>query len=102
MPRPVLPVEPEGQLAIEVFAGLVPPEYATLYSRAVLEGYFRALIERGIDQGHFRKDVDVEHAVGVWFALTAPGVLGRLLGQRTVEEIAHSTTRFFLSGLRGD
>lgn len=91
-----------GQLAIEVFADLVPPEYATLYNRAALEAYFRALIERGIHQGHFRKDLDVEHAIGVWFALTAPSVLGGLLGRRNVEEIAHSTTRFFLAGLRGD
>ena len=95
-------LETYGQLAIEVFADMVPPEYANLYNRAALEAYFRALIERGIHQGHFRKDVDVDHAVGVWFALTAPSVLGRLLGQRNVEEIAHSTTRFFLSGLRGD
>ncbi len=91
-----------GQLAIQVFAGAHPPEYANLYNRVALEAYFRALIERGIHQGHFRDDVDVEHAVGVWFALTAPSVLGRLLGRRTVEEIAHSTTRFFLTGLKGD
>ncbi|MCZ7620589.1 MAG: TetR/AcrR family transcriptional regulator [Myxococcota bacterium] len=91
-----------GQLAIEVFAGVHPPEYADLYDRSALEAFFRALIERGIHQGHFRKDIDVEHAVGVWFALTAPSVLGRLLGRRSVEEIARSTTRFFLSGLAGD
>lgn len=95
-------LEDYGQLAIEVFAEMVPPEYTSLYNRAALEAYFRALIERGIHQGHFRRDVDVEHAVGVWFASTAPGVLGRLLGRRTVEEIAHSTTQFFLADLRGD
>lgn len=91
-----------GQLAIELFAGVHPPEYANLYNRVALEAYFRALIERGIHQGHFRENVDVEHAVGVWFALTAPSVLGRMLGRRSVEEIADSTTRFFLTGLRGD
>jgi len=95
-------LEAYGQLAIETFAGLIPPEYATLCNRAALEAYFRGLIERGIHQGHFRKDVDVEHAIGVWFALTAPSVLGRMLERRSVEEIAQSTTRFFLAGLRGD
>jgi AcrR family transcriptional regulator len=91
-----------GQLAIEVFGGVHPPEYGDLFERPALEAFFRALIERGIHQGHFRDDVDVDHAIGVWFALTAPGTLSRLLGQRSVQEIADATTRFFLAGLSGD
>jgi AcrR family transcriptional regulator len=90
-----------GQLAIELFSGIHPPEYGDLFERPALEAFFRALIERGIQQGHFRSDCDVEHAVGVWFALTAPNVLGRLLRTRTVEAIAAETTRFFLAGLSG-
>jgi AcrR family transcriptional regulator len=90
-----------GQLAIELFSGLHPPEYGDLFERPALEAFFRALIKRGIQQGHFRNDVDIEHAVGVWFALVAPSVLGRLLNRRTVEEIANATTRFFLAGLSG-
>jgi AcrR family transcriptional regulator len=91
-----------GQLAIELFGGVHPPEYGDLFERPALEAFFRALIQRGIQQGHFREDVDLEHAVGVWFALTAPGVLGRLLETRTVEAIAADTTRFFLAGLSGE
>jgi AcrR family transcriptional regulator len=91
-----------GQLAIELFGGIHPAEYGDLFERPALEAFFRALIERGIQQGHFREDVDVEHAVGVWFALTAPGVLGRLLRTRTVEAIAADTTSFFLAGLGAD
>jgi AcrR family transcriptional regulator len=88
-----------GQLAIELFSGVHPPGYDDLFERPALEAFFRALIRRGIRQGHFREDVDVEHAVGVWFALTAPGTLGRQLGQRSVEAIAQATTSFFLAGL---
>jgi len=91
-----------GHLAIELFGGIHPPEYSDLFERPALEAFFRALIERGIHQGHFREDVDVDHAVGVWFALTAPGVLGRLLRTRSVEAIASDTTRFFLAGLCGE
>lgn len=91
-----------GQLAIELFGGVHPPEYGDLFERRALEAFFRALIERGIHQGHFREDVDLEHAVGVWFALTAPGVLGRLLSTRSVEQVAADTTRFFLAGLSGE
>lgn len=91
-----------GQLAIELFGGVHPAEYGDLFERRALEAFFRALIERGIHQGHFRGDVDLEHAVGVWFALTAPGVLGRLLATRTVEAVAAETTRFFLAGLSGE
>lgn len=88
-----------GQLAIELFGGVHPTEYGDLFERPALEAFFRALIQRGIHQGHFREDVDLDHAVGVWFALTAPGVLGRLLSVRSVEEIAAQTTSFFLAGL---
>jgi len=92
-------IQDYGMLAIELFSDVHPREYRDLFDRNALEAFFGALIERGVHQGHFRPDVDVEHAVGVWFALTAPGVLGRLLQQRTVEEIADITTRFFLAGL---
>jgi AcrR family transcriptional regulator len=91
-----------GRLAIELFGGAHPPEYGNLFDRRALEAFFRALIERGIRQGHFRPDVDLEHAVGVWFALTAPAMFDRVLQQRTVEEIASATTRFFLAGLAGE
>jgi AcrR family transcriptional regulator len=91
-----------GRLAVELFSGLHPPEYADLFERPALEAFFRALIERGVQQGHFAPDTDVDHAVGLWFALTAPHVLARLLERRTIEEIAQATTRFFLAGLRGD
>jgi AcrR family transcriptional regulator len=88
-----------GKLAIELFGGVHPPEYGDLFERRALEAFFAALIERGVHQGHFHPETDVEHAVGIWFALTAPGVLSRLIEHRTVEEIARSTTRFFLTGL---
>jgi len=91
-----------GRLAIELFGGAHPPEYGDLFDRRALEAFFRALIERGIQQGHFRPDVDLEHAVGCWFALTAPALFDRMLQQRTVEEIASATTRFFLAGLSGE
>jgi hypothetical protein len=90
-----------GRLAVELFSGLHPPEYADLFERRALEAFFRALIERGVHQGHFDADTDVDHAVGLWFALTAPHVLARLLERRTIEEVAQATTRFFLAGLRG-
>ena len=90
-----------GRLAVELFSGVHPPEYADLFERPALEAFFRALIERGVLQGHFAPDTDVDHAVGLWFALTAPHVLSRLLERRTIEQIAQATTRFFLAGLRG-
>jgi len=90
-----------GQLAIELFSGAHPPEYEGLFNRRALEAYFAALIERGIRQGHFPADLDIDYAVGAWFALVAPSVLRRLLESRSVEEIARSTARFFLAGVSG-
>lgn len=95
-------LEEYGKLAIDLFSGVHPPEYGDLFERPALEAFFRALVERGVRQGHFPPDTDVDHAVGVWFALTAPHVLLRLLERRSIEEIARATTRFFLAGLRGD
>ena len=92
-------VEQYGHLAIQMFSGAEPKQYSDLFDREALEAFFAALIERGIHQGHFRKDLDVRHAVGVWFALVAPKVLSRMMAEHAVQDIAHATTDFFLAGL---
>lgn len=91
-----------GQLPVALFAGLEPPEYRGIVDREALGALFGALIRRGIEQGHFRADLDVEFAVAVWFALAAPNALSHLMEQqgRSVEEIAQLTTRFLLDGIR--
>lgn len=92
-------VKEYGRLPIAMFAGTEPPEYSDCIDRVTLRALFAALIRRGIEQGHFRPDVDVEHAVAIWFALAAPEAMNRLLDTRSVEEIAASTTEFFLAGI---
>ena len=88
-----------GQLAIEFVAGTVPPEYAAVVNRTSLANVFNLLIRRGIDQGHFRSDLDVEYAVAAWFALVAPQAMQGLLDHRPVDEIASLTTAFYLAGI---
>lgn len=90
-----------GQLAVAIFGGTEPRDYDSEADRTEMELLFAALLHRGIDQGHFREDLDVAHAVGVWFALAAPRALSRLMYAegRSVEEIAELTTRFYLTGL---
>jgi AcrR family transcriptional regulator len=90
-----------GQLAIQLFHGSNPPQYEGLFERDAMHAFFASLIQLGIDQGHFRPDLDVPHSVGMWFALVAPSMLGRFLEQRSVEEVAAATSRFFLAGLSG-
>jgi AcrR family transcriptional regulator len=92
-------VKEYGRLPIAMFAGTEPPEYSDCIDHVTLRALFGALIRRGIEQGHFRPDVDVEYAVAVWFALAAPQALNQLLDTRSVEEIAASTTEFFLAGI---
>ena len=75
-----------------------PPPYRDTVDLNLLARHFGALIKRGIEQGHFRRDLDVEYAVAVWFALVAPSALDRLLMTRTLDQIATTTTRFFLAG----
>ncbi len=92
-------VEEYGQLAIEMVAGNVPPAYSAVVNRETLGNLFALMIQRGISQGHFRPDLDVEYAVAVWFALVAPQALRLELGRRSVPEIAALTTEFFLSAI---
>lgn len=90
-----------GQLAVAVFGGTEPREFDSDADRTEMELFFAALLRRGIEQGHFRADLDVAHAVGVWFALAAPRALSRLmyLEGRSVGDIAELTTSFYLAGL---
>ncbi len=92
-------VEEYGQLAIEMIAGNVPPAYSAVVNRETLGNLFSLVIQRGISQGHFRPDLDVEYAVAVWFALVAPQALRLELDRRSVAEIAALTTDFFLSAI---
>lgn len=95
-------VKEYGLLPIALFAGTEPPEYSDVVDRDALGGLFAALISRGIEQGHFRKDVDIDFAVGIWFSLAAPQALSRLMERRSVEEIARAATDFFLAGISAD
>jgi AcrR family transcriptional regulator len=92
-------LEEYGQLAISMVAGIQPPAFERLVDQRSLGDFFASLVRRGIHQGHFRPDLDVEYAVAVWFALVAPSALNRLLERRSVEEIAALTTDFFLASL---
>ena len=92
-------VEEYGQLTIALVAGTQPPPYGDVVDRQQLASVFSALVDRGIAQGHFRADVDVEYAVAVWFALVAPQALSQLMKKRSIDEIAAATTDFMLNGL---
>jgi AcrR family transcriptional regulator len=92
-------VEEYGQLTIALVAGTQPPPYDDVVDRQRLAKLFSALVYRGIAQGHFRADVDVEYAVAVWFALVAPQALSHLMETRSIDEIAAATTNFMLNGL---
>jgi len=92
-------LEEYGQLAVSMVAGIQPPAFEHLFDQRVLAEFFASLIRRGMQQGHFRPDLDVEYAVAVWFALVAPSALNQLMRHRSVEEIASLTTDFFLASL---
>ncbi len=88
-----------GRLPIEYFARTQPSEYDNPEDYAEMSHFFANLIRRGIEQGHFRADVDVDFAVCVWFSIAAPNALSKLMRTRSVSAIADQTTRFFLAGL---
>lgn len=92
-------VEEYGQLAIDMVAGHVPPAYKAVVNQESLGNLFSLVIQRGIAQGHFRPDLDVNYAVEAWFALVSPQVLHLELGRRSVAELAALTTEFYLSAI---
>lgn len=91
-------VERYGQLVIQLVAGAAPPPYASLMDPEGLADVFRRLIRRGIEQGHFRSDLDVDYATSFWFTLVSPSAF-RLLADRPSSEIAARVSDFFLAGL---
>ncbi len=92
-------VKEYGELAVQLVAGSAPEPYARVTNRRALGDIFKLLIRRGIDQGHFRRDLDLDYAVAMWFALVAPAALSALLATRSLDEIAVLTTDFFLAGI---
>ncbi len=94
-------VKEYGELAIHLVAGTAPEPYAGVMNRGALGDIFKLLIQRGIDQGHFRRDLDIDYAVAMWFALVAPAALSPLLAARPLDEVATLTARFFLAGISG-
>ena len=70
-----------------------------MVNHETLGNVFALIIRRGIDRGVFRKDIDIEYAVAVWFALVAPKALTEVMATRSVDEIARLTTDFLLAGL---
>ncbi len=95
-------VEQYGQFVIALVAGTEPQQFREIIDRRALAAFFAHLIKRGINQGHFRDDLDVEYAVSVWFALVAPQALSALMARRSLNKIAAATTEFFLAGLGCD
>jgi len=92
-------VEEYGQLTLALVAGTQPPAYDDVIDRQQLAKLFSTLVHRGIAQGRFRADIDVEYVVAVWFALVAPQALSQLMKKRSLDEIAATTTDFMLNGL---
>ncbi len=91
-------VKEYGSLAIQLVAGAAPAPYSSVMNPEALANVFKLLIKRGIDQGHFRRDLDIDFATVAWFALVSPSAFA-LLGNRPSEEVAELVTDFFLAGM---
>ena len=92
-------VEEYGQLAIEMVAGTVPPAYSTLIDWEIFGNLASLVLQRGITQGHFRPDLDVEHAVAAWFTLASPQAMRLEMQRRSLDEVAALTSELFLSAI---
>jgi len=92
-------VEEYGQLFLAMMSGGAPAPLYEAFASEQIGTQIARVIQHGIDQDHFRSDLDVEHAVGLLYALFAPISLTQLMRQRSLPEIADASTEFFLAGL---
>ena len=89
-----------GALASQATAGAVPAVYRDDVPSTELNAYFEALIQRGIEQGHFKPDLDVPYAVAAWRSLCTPGGVEALLdADAPPEQLARQTSRILMSAL---
>ena len=92
-------IENYGQLFLLMMSGGAPASLYEAFDGDEIGRLIGGMIQRGVDQGHFRADLDVDHAVGLLYALFAPISLTELMKQRSLDEIAEASTAFFLAGL---
>lgn len=88
-----------GQLFLTLMSGGAPPALYEAFDEERIAGIIGGIVQRGIDRGQFRADLDVEHTVGLLYALFAPISLNELMRHRSLDVIAEASTRFFLAGL---
>ena len=90
-----------GCFGIAMLNRTAPEQFLNTERWQVLTDFLATLINRGITQGYFHSDLDVEYAVSVWLALIAPpSASSDPTGNRSAEELARTTSEFFLAGLR--
>lgn len=90
-----------GQMVGALFAGTQPREYQDAIDCAALVGFFVELLSRAVTQGQLPSDLDVNHAIAAWLGLFNPIALHGPDGElRDPDEVATTTTRFFLAGLQ--
>jgi AcrR family transcriptional regulator len=94
-------VEDYGQLFLALMSGGAPPTLYEAFDGERVSGLIAQIIRRGMEQGYFRQDLDVDHAIGLIYALFAPVSLASLMRQRSLEEISAASTDFILAGLAG-
>ena len=95
-------IEEYGLLTVELVSGNVPEAYKSVVNRETLANVFRILLQRGVEQGRFRSDLEVDYMIATWFSLVAPHPLRDLLDRYTAEQLAERTTKFFLAGISSD
>ncbi len=88
-----------GELLVMVLAS-PPGTYAR--GRAdydTLRAQLGELLQRGVDRGEFRADLNVDYAVAVFGGLFTPRALPRLRATQPLDAIAEAGVSFFLAGV---
>lgn len=95
-------LEQYGQFAIDTFTRRLPePFISELGKRSDrVSPYLGRIIKSGIEQGHFRADLNVPHSVVIWRGMIAPD-LNALAEKISLTDLCEMTSDLLLRAFRG-
>lgn len=89
-----------GQFAIDTFCRRIPEPFQEEFGRRdQISAYLGRLIKTGIDQGHFRADLNVRHSVVIWRGMVTPD-LNALANEISLKDLCEMTSNVLLRGFR--
>ncbi len=91
-------IEAYEKVVGDLFAGTAPAPYSEVLNLEAHANFFKLLLRRGMDQGHFRSDLDVDFVSALGWVLVSPTPY-RVMRERPPPEVTALVIDFFLAAI---